>query len=105
MDGMDSLAAAPILFARGRLVRDSDLSVILQLIEAAICHNVSGADACNLCYACVSNSRPYSAQVSDIVLNDINKRSLPILLNGRRWNQGHSLQRIHQQARVDKLIR
>ena len=58
----------------------------------------------NLRHPTVGNPRLDAAHVSEIVLNHIDKRCLAILLNGRRGNQRHSLQRIHQQPRIYKLV-
>ena len=79
---MDSLRFAPARVGRGRLVRNDHRSFVLQLIEAAVGDNVSRVDAFNLRYTAVGNPRRYAAHVSEIVLNQIDKRRLPILLNG-----------------------
>jgi hypothetical protein len=79
---MDSLRFAPARFGRGRLVRNNDRSIVLQLIEAAVGDNVSWVDAFNLCYTAVGDPRRYAAHVSEIILNQIDKRRLPVLLNG-----------------------
>src|ERR1700722_9669960 len=89
---------------RGRSVRYDDLSVVLQLIETAVGYNVRGIYAFNLSYAAVCHARRDAAHMSDIVLNDIDKGCLPILLNGGGRNQGNSLQSIHQQAGIYKLV-
>ena len=34
----------------------------------------------------------------------INKRALPIALNGRGWNQGGPALRIHQKPGIDELV-
>ena len=43
--------------------------------------------------------------MSDIILNHIDERRLAILLNGRSRNQRHPPQCVHQQPRVDELVR
>ena len=85
MDAMGSRDATPAGAGRGRgrLGRNGDGDVVLQLIEAAIGDHVSGVDAGYLRDAAVGDSRRYAARVRDIVLNQIDKRRLPILLNGR----------------------
>src|ERR1700685_4769649 len=105
---MDSRGAAPVggsWSGIGRsLVRNDDCSIVLQLIEAAVGDNVSRIDAVNLGYPAVGNSRLYAAHMSEIVLDHIHKRCLAILLNGGCRNQRHSLQCIHQQMGVNKLV-
>src|SRR5208283_4258219 len=39
-----------------------------------------------------------------VILNDINKRRLPVVLNGGGRNQSNALQGVHQQPGVYKLI-
>ena len=106
-------SVAPVLSAgcvtsvgasRRGLVRNYDLGVVLQLIEAADGNDVSGIDAVNLCRAGVGDTGLNAALVSDIVLDDVDERRLAILLNGWARNQGHASQRVYKQARVYKLI-
>src|SRR5580658_10605603 len=108
MGGTGSRGIAPVTPAGAggrRLARNNHGGVVLQLIEAAVGHYVSRADTCDLGYAAVCNPLGYAAHVRDIVLNQIDKRRLPIVLNSRRRNQRHSLQRVHQEPRIDKLVR
>src|ERR1700691_5091131 len=106
---MDSRGAAPARAGWGRLgrswVRNSNCSIFLQLVEAAVGDNVARVDSIHLRQTAVRDSRLYGAQMSDVVLNHIHERCLAILLNGGCWNQRHSLQRIYQQASIHKLVR
>src|SRR5271165_6605876 len=78
--------------------------VVLQLVEAAIRNDISRVDAFHLRESVVSCSRLDVVQMSNVILNNIHKRSLAILLNGRRRNQGHTFQGLHQQPRINELV-
>ena len=91
--------------ACGRRIGNDYRSVILQLVKAAVGHHIAGIDAINLRLTRVRNSGLYAAHVRDVVLNHVHKRCLAILLNRGGRNERDSLQRVHQQARVHKLIR
>src|SRR5580692_12005170 len=100
---MDSRGAAPLGVRRSGLVRalirslarslvrslagNCYRSIVLQLVEAARGHFVSGIDPVNLGQAAVCYSRRYAAQMRDIALNHVNERCLTILLDGGCWNQ------------------
>jgi hypothetical protein len=105
MGEMDSMSFAPARGGRDRRVRNDDGDVVLQLIEAAVGYHVSGIDAVNLRETTVSDSWLYAPHMGGIVLNHVYERRLAILLDGRGRNQCHSLQRIHQQPRIHKLVR
>src|ERR1700722_7116616 len=84
---------SPELLGRGRFAAGKgNPSVVLKLVEAAIGDYISRIDAFHLRQSFIGHPRLYVAQVSDIVLNHIHKRSLTILLDRRRGNQGHSVQ-------------
>src|ERR1700679_1302583 len=102
---MDSLRLAPARAGRDWFIRNDDRHVILQLIEGAVGDNVAGIDAVNLRDTPFGNSGLNATHVSEIALNHIYEGRLAILLNRGCRNQGYALQRIHQQARVYKLVR
>src|SRR5580658_8112200 len=102
---MDSRGAAPLCAGWGSGVRDNHLGIVLQFIETAVGHHVSGIDSFHLRDPAVGNSRLDAAHVSDIVLNYIHKRRLAILLDGGRLKERHSLQRVYKQMCVYELVR
>src|SRR5208283_3462956 len=101
---MGSLRFAPTSAGGDRLVGNNDRGVVLQLIEAAVGNDVARNEAVNLGCTAVCHARFNAAHVREIALNHVHKRCLTILLNGGGRNQRHSLQCIHEQAGVYKLI-
>ena len=96
MGEMDSCSLATRLLGRGWFgACNGNRRVVLQFVEAAIRNDISRVDAFHLRESVVGCSRLDVVQVSDVILNNIHKRSLAILLNGRRGSQGHTFQRLH----------
>src|ERR1700733_9401109 len=85
--------------------RNGNLRVVLELVEATIGNNISRFYSIHLREPVIGYSSLDVLQVGDIVLNNVDKRCLAVLLNGRRRNQGNPIERFHQQPRIDKLVR
>ncbi len=93
-------------FAGGSgLFRGNDGGVVLQLFEAAGSHNGSRMDAFNGRHAGIRNAGFDGLHVRHAFIDDEYKSRLPVVLDGVRGNQRNAIQRLHQQLRVDELIR
>src|ERR1700722_2395115 len=107
MGETDSCSLATRLLGSGWFgrLRNGNLRVVLELVEAAVGNHISGINSVHLREPVIGYASLDVLQMGDVVLNDVDKGCLAVLLNGRRRNQGNSFQRFYQQPRIDKLVR
>src|SRR5208282_6708537 len=104
---MGATGSRGLTLARGgrkRLLGDHDLRIVLQFVEATVGDHVSRIDAGHSGQASIGDASLDVADLRRVILNDINKRRLPVVLNGGGRNQSNALQGVHQQPGVYKLI-
>src|ERR1700722_1732967 len=69
-----------------RVSGDDNLRVVLQLIKAAVCQHVPRGQTGDLCSPAVGHTRFNRAHMCGVVLQNIDKGSLPVMLDCRSWN-------------------
>src|SRR5580704_3843127 len=87
-----------------RLLGNYDLRIVLQLVKAAVGNHVRWIDTFDGGLTGIRDAWLDVADLGGIILDDVDKRGLAIMLNGRGRNQSDSLQGIHQQSGVYELV-
>ena len=70
----------------GGFEADDNFRVVLQLIKAAVRQHIPGGHARDLRSSAVRHTRFNRAHMRGVVLQNINKRSLPVMLDCRAGN-------------------
>src|SRR6202522_3893805 len=103
---MDSRSVSLRRVGRNRYLGLKDLAAVLQLVKAAGCHRGTNVQPLHDNQSTIRNTGRDVLHVGYFVgrVDDVDKGNLSVVLNSRRRNQRHALERVQQQARIYELI-